>query len=227
MTGHVSSELSPYLDGELDERTRARVELHLGECLDCARMLADLRAIAAAAPSLPGRLPTRDLWPGIAGRLDQAEVVPLDSARRAAAAPSRHRFGWRELIAASVVMAAIGGGSVWWALHSGAPADAGSALLPSSASRPAPSQVEFADAEYDVAVRELEQTLAAGQDRLDPATVRTIEQSLARIDAAISEARAAIQRDPANAYLSRQIAANMRRKLHLLRTATNAIAART
>jgi len=57
--------------------------------------------------------------------------------------------------------------------------------------------------------------------------VRTIEQSLARIDQAILEARNAIQRDPANAYLSRQIAANMRRKLNLLRVATQAIAART
>jgi hypothetical protein len=57
--------------------------------------------------------------------------------------------------------------------------------------------------------------------------VRTIEQSLQKIDAAIAEARLAIQRDPANAYLSRQIAANMRRKLDLLRAATNAIVART
>ena len=57
--------------------------------------------------------------------------------------------------------------------------------------------------------------------------MRVIEESLQKIDVAIAEARVAIQHDPANAYLSRQIAANMRRKLNLLRVATNAIAART
>jgi hypothetical protein len=85
----------------------------------------------------------------------------------------------------------------------------------------------FADQQFDAAVRDLEELLAAGRDRLDSSTVRTIEQSLARIDDAILEARNAIQRDPANGYLSRQIAANMRRKLNLLRVATQAIAART
>jgi hypothetical protein len=88
-------------------------------------------------------------------------------------------------------------------------------------------QASAADAEYDAAVRDLEQLLAAGRERLDSTTVRTIEQSLARIDVAIAEARVAVQRDPSSAYLSRQIAANMRRKLNLLRVATQAIAART
>ena len=58
-------------------------------------------------------------------------------------------------------------------------------------------------------------------------TVRLVEENLRKIDAAIADARAAIQRDPANLYLNRQIAANMRLKLNLLRSATNAIAART
>jgi hypothetical protein len=82
-------------------------------------------------------------------------------------------------------------------------------------------------AEYDAAIHDLEQLLEAGRDRLEPATLHAIELSLTRIDTAIREAQAAIQRDSSSAYLSRQIAANMRRKLNLLRTATNAIAARS
>jgi len=139
--------------------------------------------------------------------------------------PSRHRFGWRELIAASIVMAAVGGGAVWVALD-------GTVREVPTAAAPAPitaeqQNVEFADREYDAAIQDLELLLARGQNRLDSATIRTIEQSLSKIDEAITEARAAVQRDPANAYLSRQIAANMRRKLNLLRVATQAIAART
>jgi len=122
-------------------------------------------------------------------------------------------------------MAAVGGGAVWVALGRGAP-EAPVAAAPEA---PAPEldNAAFADQQFDAAVRDLERLLAEGRDRLDSSTVRTIEQSLARIDDAILEARNAIQRDPANAYLSRQIAANMRRKLNLLRVATQAIAART
>lgn len=229
MSDRFTAQLSAYIDGELDDLSRARLESHLAECLDCTRTLADLRAIVAAAPDYVGRQPSRDLWKEIEGRLDEPEVLPMSTSRPAALPPSRpssrHRFGWRELIAASIVMAAVGGGAVWLAL------DGRDRELPTAAA-PAPitaeqQNVEFADREYDAAIRDLELLLAQGQNRLDSATIRTIEQSLSKIDDAIVEARAAVQRDPANAYLSRQIAANMRRKLNLLRVATQAIAART
>ena len=103
---------------------------------------------------------------------------------------------------------------------------AGAPVRPSVIPSLRPS-VFLADAGYDRAVRDLERVLNNGRGRLDSATVATIEQSLHKIDAAIAEARAAIQRDPANAYLRRQIASNMRRKVDLLRVAANAIAART
>jgi tetratricopeptide (TPR) repeat protein len=150
--------------------------------------------------------------------------VPITPPRPRVPASPR-RFTWRELIAASILMSAVGGGAVWIALGRGTP-EAPVAAAPEA---PAPElgNAAFADQQFDAAVRDLEQLLAAGRDRLDTATVRTIEQSLNRIDDAILEARNAIQRDPANAYLSRQIAANMRRKLNLLRVATQAIAARS
>jgi anti-sigma factor RsiW len=229
MSDRFTEQLSPYLDGELDDLARARLETHLAECLDCTRTLAEVRAILAAAPDYVGREPSRDLWQEIVARLGEAEVIPLPPNRPTALPPSRHRFGWRELIAASIVMAAVGGGSVWFALSRPA-ADVETAVVsPAAPLSPAAggTAVGFAEQEYDAAVRDLEQVLEAGRDRLDSATVRTIEQSIVRIDAAIAEARAAIQRDPSSSYLSRQIAANMRRKLNLLRVATQAIAART
>ena len=226
MSDEFTGQLSAFLDGELDDLARARLETHLGECLDCTRTLADLRAIVAAAPHYQGREPARDLWQDIERRLDEAEVVPITTSRPAVQPSSNRRFGWRELIAASIVMAAVGGGAVWVALGRGTP-EAPVATTTPEVSAPEFDNAAFADQQFDAAVRDLELLLAQGRDRLDTATVRTIEQSLARIDDAILEARNAIQRDPANAYLSRQIAANMRRKLNLLRVATQAIAART
>lgn len=225
MSDPFTGQLSAFLDGELDDLARARLETHLGQCLDCTRTLADLRAIVAAAPHYQGREPARDLWQDIERRLDQAEVLPL-TYRPAALPSSNRRFGWRELIAASIVMTAVGGGAVWVALGRGTPEAPVTAATP-EAPAPGLDNAAFADQQFDAAVRDLEALLAEGRDRLDSSTVRTIEQSLARIDDAILEARNAIQRDPANAYLSRQIAANMRRKLNLLRVATQAIAART
>jgi len=69
------------------------------------------------------------------------------------------------------------------------------------------------------AVRELELVLAEHRDRLDTATVRVIEESLATIDRAIAEAVAALGEDPANPYLTGHLATAMRRKLDVLQQA--------
>ena len=231
MADSFTNQLSAYLDDELDSALRNRLEAHLAGCPGCAVVLADLRAIVAAAPHYAGREPGRDLWTSIESRLDEAEVVPIGISRppdRLTARPSARpsaRFGWTALIAASLAMAAVGGGAVWLALRSPKAVEAPLA----ERSRPSPSTlpVAFADREFDAAVQDLEQVLAAGRGRLDTVTVRLVEENLRKIDSAIADARAAIQRDPANVYLNRQIAANMRLKLNLLRSATNAIAART
>ena len=227
MSDRFTEQLSPYLDGELDDLSRTRLEAHLAECLECTRTLHDLRAIVAAAPGYAGQAPERDLWPDIAARLEEGKVVSLPSAR-----PPVHptaRFSWRHLIAASIAMAALGGGATWLMVDGarlpGGEVTTDATIRPSD--QPTINHVGLVTAEYDAAIRDLEQLLEAGRDQLEPETLHTIELSLSRIDTAIREAQAAIQRDSTSTYLNRQIAANMRRKLNLLRTATNAIAARS
>ena len=236
MSDAFTNQLSTYLDGELDDLSRARLEGHLASCGECVAVLADLRAIVAAAPHSRGCQPGRDLWSEIESRLDEPEVVPIISTGPRAVQPSSRRFSLRQLIAASIVMAAVGGGSAGLALRqrtgegvavTPTPAAGRAAANPAEFAAPDVNNASYADARYDAAVHDLEQVLQAGRGRLDSATVRTVEESLDRIDQAIAQARAAIQRDPTNGYLSRQITANMRRKINLLRAATNAIAART
>jgi len=234
-----TDQLSAYLDQELNAAARNRLEAHLAGCFECRAVLADLRDIVAAAPLYEGTPPAADHWPALAARLGEAEVVAFPTGRapretvEARQEPRRHmlRFSLPELIAASIVMAAVGAGGAWLAVRgesSGtalttSPATASTA--PDSSIEPAPARpVSLAEADYDAAVADLERVLIEGRSRLDTTTVRVIDESLARIDTAIAEARAAIQRDPANAYLTRQIAASMRRKLNLLRTAAKAIA---
>jgi hypothetical protein len=81
-------------------------------------------------------------------------------------------------------------------------------------------RANFADAQYDAAVADLEKILLDDRDRLDPRTVMVIERNLQTIDDAIRQAREALDRDPANTYLNSHLADARRRKLELLRHAT-------
>jgi len=76
------------------------------------------------------------------------------------------------------------------------------------------------DAHYDGGVDDLERTLDRGRDRLDPETIRLLEQNLEAIDKAIDQCRRALDADPANTYLNNHLAATRQRKLALLRRAT-------
>ncbi len=78
----------------------------------------------------------------------------------------------------------------------------------------------FADAQFNAAVSDLERILREERGRLDPRTVLILERNLKAIDAAINEARMALDQDPANQFLNSHLADARRRKIDLLRHAT-------
>jgi anti-sigma factor RsiW len=219
MTMHedVSERLSEYLDEELSGDERQVVDGHLAECEECRRTLDDLRRIVSTARTLPPVEPQGDLWRGIADRI---AVGP-----RAVARPARRFvFTLPQLAAASVLLAVLSG---WFAItlsHR-----RGQAPEPSAAAGGAQSgggqaaadivPVNLEDPQYDAAVKELQQTLDRGRDKLDPATVAAVEQDLNIIDAAVADARRALEADPSNGYLSGYIVETRQRKLALLRQA--------
>ena len=93
--------LSAYLEGELDISSRAQVEAHAGRCADCASLLAELRAISAEAAMLPVLEPSRDLWDGIAARIE-APVVSI--ATGASQLRARRRGRWLAPAAAAAAL---------------------------------------------------------------------------------------------------------------------------
>ena len=122
-----------------------------------------------------------------------------------------------QLVAAGLALMIASGGMVWLARLGGERTDFPAVLgeVP-AAVRPA----NFADAAFDGAVADLQQTLEAGRGRLDAQTIRVLEANLEAIDRAIAQCREALAGDPANVYLNSYLAETRRRKLELLRRAT-------
>lgn len=131
--------LMDYLEGDLPPAERAEAEAHLAGCARCAALVADLRAVATEAAALPGLRPTRDLWAGIAERIE-APVVSLGgrgdghpsapavhvrpAARRAEPCGSRATVAVtrRWLAAAAALLVATTAGATWLATRAGQPA---------------------------------------------------------------------------------------------------------
>jgi hypothetical protein len=98
--------LSDFLERDVDEQTRARMEAHALACSDCGPLLADLRKLRIDSANMPELTPSRDLWSGIAARIE-TPVVELSSATRADGVP-QHRTRrvsrvWIGLAAAGLV----------------------------------------------------------------------------------------------------------------------------
>jgi len=74
-----ADQLADYLEGDIDANTRVAMEAHASSCAECGALLADLRKLAVNASGLPALSPSRDLWAGIAARIE-TPVVELKSA---------------------------------------------------------------------------------------------------------------------------------------------------
>jgi hypothetical protein len=98
--------LLAHMEREDDDATRAAMERHAAECAGCGALLAELRELRAEAANLPQLQPSRDLWSGIAARIE-APVVPIGVHAVDVKRSARVRV-WttRALIAASLLVAA-------------------------------------------------------------------------------------------------------------------------
>ena len=161
--------------------------------------------------------PPPDLWPAI-----RAELAPR-SARG-----FRWSAGWR-LAAAGLVIAASSSILTLFAMRgrddAGAPPVVATTEQPlaqqrTRANAQLPAHLVIAERGYARSIDALWRTLDERRDSLAPSTVATVERSLRIADSAIAEARAALERDPANRVLADLLVSNYERKIDLLRRAT-------
>jgi hypothetical protein len=100
----VDAVLLDYLEETLDRGTRVAVDEHVAGCLRCNAMLRDIGAIRAQAADLPELTPSRDLWAGIATRIEPT-VVPLGRPQQA---PRRTWIPLAAAAAAALMIATAG-----------------------------------------------------------------------------------------------------------------------
>jgi hypothetical protein len=190
--------LDALIAGTLDPASEAQARAHLASCAECSEDYEAARFVAPRAAALPREKPSdRDLWAGIEPRLGR-------EARGAGRAV-------RVLALAAALMLAVGTG--WW-LRGLAPRAPRPAPEASAASLPYESEV----ASLRSAMNELEQALMH-DGLLAPAVNEAFRRDLQTLEAAISEASAALRADPANDVARELYRAAFRRKLDALRRA--------
>jgi hypothetical protein len=278
-----AAKLADYLDGDLPAAGRDAMDAHASTCADCRQLLSELEAVRADAASLPLLEPSRDLWAGIAERID-ARVLPLDAPRAARMTTVRRTWRHPAVAAAALVLVTAGVTHMWTrysyesraaqpvaqvggapsqvvavapvvvepdADQDGAPAAPTTASRGSSArgrsvdvatrapvrsatNRPAPpsgavlvsrspnaGHIMKTEVEpvYDREIVKLRAIMRDRRSQLDPRTVAVLEQSIAVIDSAIAQSRAALAKDPASGFLATQLNHSLEKKVELLRTA--------
>jgi anti-sigma factor RsiW len=208
----VNRRLDASIDGELNASERDEVREHVGACAACAAEEEKLRRLVEAARALPREIaPGRDLWPGIARRIQASTVVAGEfGARRAA-----WRQGRAWLAAAAVLVVAAG----LVVVSRGRPepprlSSAGSGL---SDVRFAALEVDSVRVTYAKARQELLTLLAARRSGLAPETVKVVEENVLIIDEAVEKIQAALAKDPGNRELNTLLAATYRQEIDLLR----------
>ena len=232
MTRHWTDRLSEYLDGELPEGTRDKLEAHLADCPECSAVLDQLRGVVDSAHGLDDRLPGRDLWPEIArgigaeegGRADVIDFADRSGVRapRLQGRKDGIRFTLPQLAAASLALALVSGSAAWFlrplTVSEVPVAEVAFETLVHRASTLVPQVVR-----YTGELAALEQMLQERRDDISPSTLLVVERNLTVIDRAISDALQALESDPENRYLEGHVTRAYERKVAYLRDATSLV----
>lgn len=223
--------ISAYLDGELEADEARLLEQRMLHDAGLARAVDEVRSLRSRAEALENPLPTNDLWPAIAARLEPRArgrgIVDLgvERERRARALPR-----WQ--LAAAALALAILSGALGWLLRGPAEPGPTDVVIEQPATTPTPpprarsgsdmALVSFEDERIHLAesIYALEALLLERQERLDEETRAIVEDNLVRIDTAIREAMTALGADPDSDYLRNHLASTMQRKVRLLESAT-------
>jgi hypothetical protein len=204
--------LDDWVDGTLPPAEARRVETHLAACGACRESERRLRQVLAHAAALPRSVtPPRDLWPGIARRIEGR-------------AGWRGLLGWGPSLALAAATVALAVAGVLWqaqppaAVHTVEMPGPGPAFAAVSTGAAVPDPVlAQAERDYESAANALLAALQQRQASLATGELERVRGNLQVIDRALAEVRQALASDPENPELNRMLVATHRKKVDVLR----------
>lgn len=205
------SVINDYVDGALAPRERAEVGRHLDSCPACRLLVADLREVTRAAATLEQHEPPSRAW----SRIERAIAL---EAGRAPGVARASRARWLAVAAALVLATFVGLRFSPFGARRTTP-DAPASIAGGNAVNAADAletEMRQAEQHYEKAIKGLEEIANAEQGALDPGTAATLTRTLAVIDQAIGESRAAVRSQPASEPAQQSLIENFKAKIGLL-----------
>ena len=228
MNDRFSDLLSDYLDHDLPRGEAEALERHLTECAECRDTLAALERVKTRAATLVDPPAPTDLWAGIASRIGTAGTTSVKPRPAVVHELPRRPALWSvpqwALAAAAFLVVAAG---VSWMVQSRLTPGLREPVAAQPTTPPVmqPSDLNTAsDATFNASaveseIGQLQQALDRGRDKLDPKTVKVLEENLRIIHKATEDARRALEQDPANRDLQNYFAGSVQSKLDMVKRA--------
>jgi anti-sigma factor RsiW len=213
--------INDYVDAALDPAARAEVERHVAACLECRRLVDDLRELRREARALAPMTPPPRAWTEI----DRALRSKKGLSGFLTGSGARRATVYWFAAAATVVMATAVGVRYLTSVRPSAPSVATAPAASGGASASADNRelaksVEDdllqAEQHYQRAITGLEQIANAEKGELDPQTAATLQKNLSVIDQAINESRAALKAQPTSEPAQQSLLDSFRTKISLL-----------
>jgi len=226
--------LSDYLDHDLPRGEAGALERHLVDCAECRDTLVALERVKTRAATLVDPLAPTDLWAGIASRIGTAGTTSVQPPRivvhelpnpHSARAPRPALWSVPQWALAAAAFLAVALGVSWVVQTRMAPGlRPQEAVVTTPGVQPPSAGTEAAAASFDATaieseIGQLERALDRGRDKLDPKTVKVLEENLRIIHKATEDARRALEQDPANRDLRNYFAGSVQSKLDMVKRA--------
>lgn len=233
--------LSDLFDGYLSEQDAALVSEHLTLCGSCAATYRAIGGLVADARGLPKSvLSPEDLWIDLRKSLEDRKEIVLPRSRilagdNAGSTTARRSSGRMIalLAVAALVLIVLSSGITALVLRNSDNKRFASNATPTRVEpgptiprAVLPAGFRQTENEFNRTIEELQLAVDTQRGQLSPETIRTVDRSLAVVDSAITEARAALLADPNNQMLVDLLSASYQRKLDLLRR-TSELGSRT
>jgi anti-sigma factor RsiW len=206
----LDERLDDWLDGALAAGAASEVEAHLLSCPLCQERERRLRQVLAHAASLPRSVtPPRDLWPGIARRVEGAR--------------SWTWAGWSPVALAAAATVVVGLVAVLWSGSAPSrvrtveiPTPSPEARLVAGVAPVSDPALAAAERDYEAATNALLEALQLRRARLQPEALAAVQTNLEVIDRALAEVRQALAQDPTNPELGRMLVSTHQKKVDVL-----------